>query len=571
MHWTQTAKWASTLALVLLLGCPKPPDGPRFMGAGHNEAQHGGTFVFHHESTVKSLDPHMAFDELSNMAIKLMFDGLLDYDNETNMVPMLAKSLPSISDDGKTFIFELRKGIRFHNGRALTAHDVRWSMEHMLDPDVGSPGFTFYTQLQGVDAYREKKTKHISGITVKDNYTIEFQLTEPDQTFLNAMAMTFAYPVPKEVYEKYPMAVSQHIFGTGAFKLQEWESGVKLVFGRNKDYWDKPRPYPDTMVYLENLTRDAAMMRFRNGELDHAHRFAPADYLFLKNSSKWAPYRAEYADINLWGVVMNCGMPPFNNVHLRRAVSFALDREGWKKARNNRLRVTDQPIPPPLLGYDPELKGRQTYDIAKAKEEMRLAGYPEGLPEEVDMWIGHGNTGRFYGELTQQDLAKIGIKIRLKPVAFALYLEETGKPNRVPMMMSGWSQDFPDPADFLDILFHSRAIHEHDSENRSFYRNPKLDALLDKGRIEQDKEKRRVLYLRASEILAQDAPWAFMWNDLKTEAWQPYVKGYTPHPVWSEMYRDVWLDLPRRRIAQAARRFKESFFALLGPLHKGNN
>ncbi len=540
--------------VALLSGCPAPPNGPRFLGAGHSAPQYGGTFVFHHESAVRGLDPHMAFDELSFIAIKLLFDGLLEYDHEAHLIPQLAEALPEVSSDGKVFTFRLRKGVFFHNGQPVTTEDIRGSMHHMLSPNVGSPGFTFYAQLDGIDDYRSGKADTIRGIRVLDDYTIEFHLKAPDQTFLNAMAMTFAYPIPREFYKNHSQSIAFKPVGTGPFTLESWEQGVRLVFKKNSRYWDPKKPYVNRIVFLENLTRDAAIMRFRTGEIDHAHRFSPADYLYFIQSKAWKPYQIQDAEINIWGVTMNCGMPPFTNVHVRRAVSFALDREGWSRARNNRLRATGQPVPPGLLGYDPQLKGRQVYNLARAKEEMKLAGYPHGIAQEIDLWIGPGSTGRFYGELTQQDLAKIGIKIRLKPVSFPVYIEESGKPGRVPLMISGWSQDFPDPSDFLDILFHSRAIHEHDSENRSFYSNPKFDMLLDRARIEQDVQKRHQLYVKAQEIIVYDAPWAFMWNDLRFEAWQPYVKGYRPHPVWSQYVRDVWLDLPKQRIAQTSTR-----------------
>lgn len=535
--------------LALLSGCPSPPNRPRFLGAGHETPQYGGTFVFHSESAVRGMDPHMAFDELSFIPIKLLFDGLLDYDHEAKIVPQLAEEMPTVSADGRVFTFRLRKNIRFHDGTPVTTEDVRWSMEHMLDPNVGSPGFTFYSQLEGLTEYRAGISGHIRGIAVLDSHTIQFHLKAPDQTFLSAMAMTFAYPVPRTLYEQHPQEVSKKPIGTGPFVLAEWEQGVRLVFKRNRHYWDSTKPYVDRIVFLENLTRDAAIMRFRTGEIDHAHRFSPSDYLYFTQSKAWRPYQVQDPEKDIWGVVMNCEIPPFTNVHVRRAVSFALDREGWSRARNHRLRPTGQPIPPGILGYDPELPGRQVYDLARAKEEMRLAGYPHGIQQEVELWIGPGTTGRFYGELTQQDLSKIGINVRLKPVAFALYIEESGKPGRVPMMISGWSQDFPDPADFMDILFHSRAIHDHDSENRSFYRNPKLDILLDRARIELNVERRRLLYVEAQKIVTHDAPWAFMWNDVRLEAWQPYVKNYRPHPVWSQLVRDVWLDLPKHRVA----------------------
>lgn len=270
--------------------------------------------------------------------------------------------------------------------------------------------------------------------------------------------------------------------------------------------------------------------------------------------------------MNIWGLAMNCELPPFDNVHVRRAVAFAFNRHSWSRVRSGRLRPTGQPVPPGILGYNADLPGQQYYDLEKAKEEMRLAGYPNGYPHRIDLWLGDGATGRTYGELAQADLKEIGLDIRVKQVAFAVYLQETGKPRTAQMLLTGWNQDFPDPADFLDILFHSRAIHEHDSENKAFYRNPELDALLDRARVERDRDARRRMYEEASSIVARDAPWAFGWNDLDFRAWQPYVRNYEQHPVWDHEYRFVWLDMPRRRIATIFDTRAGSRFGALFPL-----
>jgi oligopeptide transport system substrate-binding protein len=560
MHWTRNNRANASVvnarlvtAVVVALGCaplcacPSPPDRPRYLGHGHTTPQRGGTLSFYHTSDVRGLDPQVAFDELSTMGIKLLFDGLLDYDEHGALIPRLAESMPEVSDDGLRYEFRLRPHVRFHNGRVMTTEDVRWTLEHMLAPSTGSAGYTFFALLDGVDEFRAGHAMHIAGIEVLDEARIAFRLRQPDQTFLHAMAMTFAHPVPKENYDAHPNDVSRHPVGTGPYMLQSWEPGVRLVFQRNPHYWQAGKPYVDTMVYWVNLSREAAIMKFRNGELDLAHRFSAPDYLFFRTAPAWRPYVVQEPEVNLWGLTMNCGMHPFSNRHVRRAVAFAIDRERWNKAKNFRLNLTGQPIPPSLLGHDPALPSQHHYDLARARQEMRLAGYPNGLSEPVTFWTNEDASGQQYGELLQEDLKKIGIQVEIKQTSFPVYLEETGKPGKAQIFLSGWSQDFPDPADFMDILFHSRAIHEHDSENRSFYRNPNLDRVLDQARVESNPEKRRALYIQAQTMVTEDAPWVFLWNDIKMEAWQPYVRGYHPHPVWSQCYRDVWLDLPRRR------------------------
>ncbi len=547
-----TALLLATLLLTTLslVGCPRAPQAPRYKGAGHSQPQQGGTLIFHTSSDVRGFDPHISYDVLSTTGIKLLFDGLLDYNYEAKLVPSLAESMPEVSSDGKTFTFTLRNGVHFHNGREITADDVKWSMEHMLNPELASPAYPFFTLIEGLEAYRSGRSAHIGGIRISGRYTVSFQLTKADQTFLHAMSMTFAHPVPREMYASSDAA--HHPVGSGPFRLTEWEPGVRIVFTRNKNYWRVGYPYVDRMIYLLNVSAETSTRRFRNGELDITGGFPPADYLFFKKAEAWQPYVTEVPQIDIWGLAMNCEMPPFDNRHVRRAVAFAINRPWWKQARNHRLRITGQPVPPGLLGYDAHLPSRQRYDLPKARREMKLAGYKNGYPRPVTMWLGESDASKKIGELAQSDLAKIGIEVELKQVAFPVYLEETGRRNTAQMFLTGWSQDFPDPANFLDVLFHSNAIHPRDSENRAFYRNPKLDAILDAARTEHDRNKREALYRKAQTILTEDAPWAFLWNGQAMFAWQPYVKNFKPHPVWPDYFRDVWLDLPRRAAKEDA-------------------
>ncbi|MCA9582209.1 MAG: ABC transporter substrate-binding protein [Myxococcales bacterium] len=556
---TRSAPIAASLALLalaLLPGCPNPPEAPRWQGAGHEEPQYGGTFKARVDSNIRGLDPHVSFDENSNIGIRLLFDGLLDYDDKTKLVPSLATSMPELQPDGKTFRFTLRKGVYFHDsplfpggkGREVTADDVKWSLTHMMAPKTHSPGFVFFTAIEGATEFREGKAGDLRGVRVVDRYTVDITLEKPDQTFLNAMAMTFAYPVPKENYEAHPHDVGLHPVGTGPFVFEEWERDVRLNVTKNTNYWRKDFPYVDRIVVQEQVTPDVAAMRLRNGDIDHLDGPRQPDYIALRNAEPWKPYVGFEPGVTVWGIYMNCDMEPFTNVHLRRAVAFALDREKIQKVSFGRRRPTGQMLPPQLMGYREDLEHRQYHDLEKAKEEMRLAGYPNGLDQTVTFTAHSSETAKQLAEFVQEDLKQIGIKIEIRQVAFATYLQETGIPGRVQMAISGWNQDFPDPADFLDVLLHTRSIHPKNSENAAFYSNPVLDELLDRARIETDPAKREQMYVEANNIVAHDAPWAFLFNPVEFEAWQPYVKGYSMHPVWSKNFRSVWLDHPRRRV-----------------------
>jgi ABC-type transport system substrate-binding protein len=505
---------------------------------------------------VRGIDPHVSFDELSTMAIRLVHEGLLDYDSEARIVPGVAEALPELLADGRTYRFRLRRGVFFQDspmfpggkGRELTAEDVRWSLEHMIDPHTHSGGAFFFMSIDGATDLQEGRASTLRGVRAIDRYTVDITLEKPDQTFLSAMAMTFAYPVPRENYAAHPNDIALHPVGVGPFVLDSWERGVRLVFKRNHRYWREGLPYVDRMVFLENLTQDVAAMRFRNGDLDHMHHARQPDFIYFREAKEWAPYRTEEPAVNIWGIALNTQMKPFNNVHARRAVAFGINRERWRKVLNHKILPMGQMVPMQLMGYDPKLPNLQRYDAARAKEELALAGFPNGITEPVTLWFSDGASAVLQAELFQEDMRQIGIAVQLKPASFAEYLQQTGKPGQAQASIAGWNQDFPDPADFLDVLLHSKSIHPENSENRAFYVNPEFDALLDTARVESDPATRAELYRQANDIAARDAPWAVLYSRVDQELSQPYLKNYTMNPVFSQDYRFVWLDEPRRRI-----------------------
>lgn len=558
--------WATLAALLGLLAwgiahVPPEPTAPRYAGAGAGAPRAGGTLVTYVDDNIHTLDPQIAYDQVSLIGVRLVFDGLLDYDRDNQFVPRLAASLPEVSDEGRHFRFRLKRGIRFHDGSELTTEDVRWSMERLLSPELGSPGVPFYLAIVGAGAFNRGEAPHIAGMTVVDRYTIDFQLSSPDQTFLNAMAMTFAYPMKANSVARWGNRVGSHPMGTGPFAMESWERGVEVVFRRHRRY-HAPAPRVDRISLLENLDGQLATARFRNGDVDLVHHLSRMDRRKFRRSRAWRPYMQEALDVSVSGLTMNCEVPPFDDVHVRRAVAFALDRESWVRISNGATRAAGQVLPPQLAGHDPHLPNLQHMDLAAARREMALAGHPNGLPNPIQIVVvGDADAARGSIEMIQQDLSRIGIRVESRPMSFAQYLEETGTRHHAQAFMSGWNMDFPDSSNFLDILFHSHSIAETHSENRSFYRNPELDAILDAARAETNRAHRIDLYHQANDIVARDAPWAFTTYRVSLEVWQPYVRNYVPHPIWTWDYRDVWLDLPRRRFPGVA--------ALLNPLGRG--
>jgi peptide/nickel transport system substrate-binding protein len=558
------ARLALALAALLLSGCPALPDGPRYRGAGAREPRDGGTLMLSDEARVRTLDPQLATDSISGSLTGMLFDGLYTYDHAMTLRPRIASALPEVSPDGLVFTVPLREDVRFHHGRLLRAHDVVFSIERLLAPDSGSAAASLYSAISGYDEYRAGKATHLRGVSAPDALHVRIELTRPDQSFMHMLAMPAMSPVPADVARELGSEFGRRPVGTGPFKLASWDPGVRIVVEKNPRYFRAGVPHLERVVWEEAVSADAALLRFRNGELDIVTRMPPADRAELLHAPKWKPYVRRSPQVDVWALFMNCELPPFDNVHVRRAVAFALDRERWARARNGSLAPTGQMVPPSLPGYDPNLPNVQRFDPAKAREELALAGYPRGLPGTVPMWVSDQPKSRIYGALAQSDLANVGIHVELKAVSFPVYLSSTTRRGVVPLFAGGWVMDYPDAANFLGLL-HSRGIAAESSNNKAFYANPALDRLLDQANVERDPARRIALYREANDLVAHDAPWAFFANSAVSHAFQPYVRDYRPHPAYWLLVNEVWLDLPRARVARHSRR-APSALALLSPL-----
>lgn len=554
------------LATCAWTGCRDPYPTPRWLGAGATTPRRGGTLRFAYDSDVTTVDPALANDTVAGIPTRLLHEGLLNYGpGSTTLVPALAERWTA-SPDGLVYTFHLRPTARFSNGRAVVCDDFVYSWERLLNPRrVASPGAENYRLVRGYDAFREGRAARLAGISCPTPRTLRVELSAADRTFLHVVAMRFVSAVPREAVE----AVGDERFGrspvgAGPFVLERWEPNVRMVFRRNPYYWDAPRPHLDRVVFELSVARHLQFMRFVAGELDFAHNYSlsTADYLWMLRNAAWQPYVSRSPNATIGAFMANCEMAPFDNVHVRRALSLAIDRDSLCRARNNRIAPAWSLYPPGIAGHRADNPLRQRYDPEAARREMALAGYPNGLDEEIELWIGEGDAGLTYGQIVQADLRRIGIRVRIKQASGSVYYSALGRRNTVRLAFTGWAMDYPDPSNFIEPSFHSRAIQPENSSNHSFYNNPALDRLLDRAKVEADDDARIRLYQEAEDLLLRDAPWTFMYTPLDIHVVQPYVRGYVPHPVYTDYVGDLWLDLPLRRYAAARTAHRRA----LGPL-----
>ena len=480
------------------------------------EIKQGGTMIVTYKDDISTLDPAIGYDWQNWSMIKALFNGLMDYEAGTyNLEPDLAKSF-TISPDGKIYTFKLREDVKFHNGRKLTAEDIKFSIERAINPKTQSPGQGFFWSIKGFDEMVAGKTTQLSGMTVIDPYTLKIELSRPDATFLHVMAINFAFAVPKEEVEKYGQDFGKHPVGTGAFKMKEWKLGQNVVYERNPDYYKTGLPRLDKIVFEVGQEPTVALLRLQRGEVDIlGDGIPPARFLQVKNDPQNADLIIEGGQLHTGYVSMNVRIKPFDNKKVRQAVNMAINKERICKIINNRAVPANQPLPPAMPGYDKEYKG-YAFDPAKAKALMAEAGLPDGFTTEL--YANNTDPNPRIAQAIQRDLAEIGITAEIKTLAQSTVIAAGGEEDQAPMIWSGgmaWIADFPDPSNFYGpILGCGGAV--RGGWNWAWYCNDKLDELAAKADAMSDpavKVEREDLWRSIFVRLMDDAPWAPVFNE----------------------------------------------------------
>ncbi|WP_439502701.1 ABC transporter substrate-binding protein [Aminobacter ciceronei] len=492
------------------------------------KAKQGGAITITYKDDVATLDPAIGYDWQNWSMIKSLFDGLMDYEpGTTTLRPELAESY-EISPDGKTFTFKLRKGVKFHNGREMTADDVKYSLDRVTNPKTQSPGAGFFASINGYDDVAGGKSESLAGVTVVDPSTVKIELSRPDATFLHVMAINFSHVVPREEVEKYGADFGKHPVGTGAYKMAEWTLGQRLVFERNADYWHKGLPYIDKITFEIGQEPIVALLRLQNGEVDvPGDGIPPAKFQEVMADPEQKARVVEGGQLQTGYVTMNTQMPPFDNVKVRQAVNMAINKDRIVKLINNRAVPANQPLPPSMPGYDKAFTG-YAFDLDKAKALLGEAGHPDGF--ETELFVMNTDPNPRIAQAIQQDLAAIGIKASIQSLAQANVIAAGGEKGGAPMIWSGgmaWIADFPDPSNFYGpILGCGGAV--QGGWNWAWYCNKELDekaaaadSIVDPAKAGERAKLWGEIYAR---IMA-DAPWAPVFNEQRFTMKSPRMGG----------------------------------------------
>jgi peptide/nickel transport system substrate-binding protein/oligopeptide transport system substrate-binding protein len=489
----------------------------------------------------KSLDPVRVTDVYSDGVAKRIYNGLVKHSRELKVVGDLAESFEA-SADGKTYTFKLRKGVKFHHGREMTSDDVVFSLTRLADPRV-SRKRELVEEIVGAVEYAEAikaaEKPEISspgppppilkGLAAPDKYTVTVELKRPFVPFLHQMAMSPASIVPRDEVERLGKDFASRAVGTGPFKLVTYKPNDRIELVRFDDYFGG-RARLGAVQYRIIQEPVVRLKAYLNGDLD----LSDVPLARLKEMSG-RPDHHSWSEIDTFYLGISTLKEPYGkNVHLRRALNFAIDRE---RLCNVTLQGRGVPakgiLPPGIPGYNPKLVGF-SYSPEKVREELKAAGYPGGKGlKEVPLYYRQTSDGKLIAIELQQQLKRANIPVKLEPVDFGHLLELTVK--SPPELFSlGWVADYPDPENFLYVLFHSA---QRGQSNRVHFSSRKVDQLLDAARAMPAGKARFEAYQRAEEQVVSEAPWVFLYHRTAHLLISPKVRGieYTPLDTGTEL------------------------------------
>lgn len=491
-------------------------------------AKQGGEIIVTYHDDVATLDPAIGYDWQNWSMIKSLFDGLMDYvPGTTTLRPGLAESY-DVSQDGMTFTFHLRKGVKFSNGREMTADDVKYSLDRVTLPATQSPGAGFFASIKGYEKMADGSATSLEGVKVVDPLTVEIALNRPDATFLQVMALNFASIVAKEAVDEAGADFGKHPVGTGAFKLTDWTLGQQLVFERNPDYWRAGEPYLDKITFQVGQEPVVALLRLQKGEIDiPGDGIPPAKFTEVMGDPAQAALVVSQASLQTGYITLNVNMAPFDKLEVRQAVNMAINKDRITQIINGRATPTGQILPPGMPGYDPNYQG-YAYDPAAAKELLAKAGFPDGF--ETELFVMNTDPNPRIAQAIQQDLAQIGIKAAIQSLAQANVIQAGGEPASAPMIWSGgmaWAADFPDPSDFFGPILSCQAA-EPGGWNWAHYCNADLDAEATKADAMTAPDQAADRMAMWSDIMGKvmaDAPWVPVFNETRYTMHSPRIGG----------------------------------------------
>ena len=522
-----------TLLAVVVGACTQQGQGPNTSGG---EADPNGELVTNMGAEPDNIDPQQSqFVQEIGVNMKV-FEALMTFDITSHKpIPAAAKDQPKVSADGKTYTYTLRDGLKYSDGKALTANDFKYGWQRLCDPaTAGGYAFTGYivagcSEWNGMDPKKDDpaklaaaKTNFLNNIKVSGN-DISFTLTDQAPYFNSIAATWVGVPAREDMVTKGAEKWTEPatFVGNGPFILSEWKHNEKMVFTRNPNFRTPTKLAKWTQVMINEGA--VAFAAYRNNELD-VYGIAAEDLRTIDADADLKAQRVDGPGSCTFYIGYNTKKPPFDDKNVRVAFAKSFDRDAYI----NDVQKIGKPalafITPGIPGYDTG-DTFQKYDVAAAKAALAQAT-PAAQAALASVKITYSSSARAKTRLEwfqNQWKTNLGLNVALDPVDTTTYTQLVKKPETTPaLFLLGWCADYYDQQDWLTTVFHSTA-----TVTRIGYNNPQFDKLVTDGDKEPDAKKRDDLYQQASRLLSQDAPAAWIYYDANPALEKPWVKNYT--------------------------------------------
>jgi ABC-type transport system substrate-binding protein len=468
-------------------------------------------FVFANESDYDTVDPHASFD-VGRVAVRLnLYDGLMRWQsNPAKLEPWVAES-HSISADGMTYTFKMRKGVKFHDGTEVKASDVVYSLERILALGKGASSL-FKSMVE------PGKAKAI------DDYTVTFQLTKPSAIFLSIVPeihiVNAALVKKNEVNGDWGVAwLSKNSAGSGAYKLKQFDPAIGFVADRFPDHFKGwGAKYLDEIEFRAVKDTNTRVLGLMKGDFNGIGGYLQTDQLKRIEASGNAKV-LEAESMRVMMMQFNTTRAPLNDVDVRRALNYLFDYDGFNKnILGGLVERNPTPLPNTIWGNPKDVQG-YAFDLDKAKAELAKAGSKIDRPLEIHFLTGFAQSEQA-AQLFQNGLQKAGIQSKVIGTPWPTIVERFSKPETTPDISVYWiSTYYADPHNWIGEMFHSSGAGTF--KNAHHYKNPKVDALLDKAVQTTEQAERAKFYEEATRLVVADAPGLWIYN---TKWYGPYSK-----------------------------------------------
>ena len=490
-------------------------EGPARTGA----QRQGGVYRRPLATDPVTLDPARPNDIYGRTIANQLFDGLVQFDGALAIKPAIAETWTA-SRDGLVWTFTLKKGVKFHHGREVTAEDFIYSFTRIVDPKTKSAGAPLFMKIKGARQFAEGRAASVEGLAALDRYTLRVTLAESQAPFVSSLAVGFAKVVPREIVEKLGEDFGRQPVGTGPFKFVEWIPGKQISLAANMDYFEG-RPNLDRLEYriFTGEALDKMFEELEQGSLEDSGipaRQRPQ----LLNGRKFQFIRRPILGMAFLGITT--AEKPLDDPRVRQALNYAIDRRSIvREIYQDQYLPGVGILPPGTYGYDPKLTG-YPYDAKKAAELLAAAGYPggKGLPV-IQIWSARKNEEAVAEhDAIVKSLAGVGIRAEVHYNTNWPEYKAQVYAGKLPIFRYSWYADTPDPETFLGQLFDSKS-----TDNITRYRSPAVDSLLQRARLEPDPQRKLHLYQELERRIVGDAPLIVLSYYTYERVFQPYVKG----------------------------------------------